>query len=198
MQYLPSHLLEPIFYPNKERDLPQRITQKNSPIQSKACNTPSYLVYFSDSSIGNILPNRQTMLSYCGFSNGVFTLWSTNIQTLIVADSTDTQLKSLYCTIKKIVSFSHFLTSSSIPHVITNAIVVYANNSTSTNIIKQDKIANCSQHLDISVTLYRPKCCQYLNKSVFWSSIHAILEFFTWPTIPSKINYSSWSIPHHL
>ena len=102
MQYLPSHLLEPIFYPNKERDLPQRITQKNSPTQSKACNTPSYLVYFSDSSIGNILPNRQTMLSYCGFSNGVFTLWSTNIQTLIVADSTDTQLKSLYCTIKKI------------------------------------------------------------------------------------------------
>ena len=103
-------------------------------------------------SFANILPQRRSMQSNCGLFNGVITSWQTNVQTSIAGDSTDAELRSLYTTIKRIESFSHFLISSSLHQITDHPITLLADNQSSINIIVQNKISSRSRHLDIPVT----------------------------------------------
>ena len=115
IQYIHSHSQTLIIYPNMPINKKQYMKYMDSSKQFKQYSLPSYAVFFSDSSFANILPHRRSMQSNCEVLNWVVISWSTKkIQTAIAADSTDAKIRSLYTTIKKIVSFSHFLTSSSI------------------------------------------------------------------------------------
>ena len=67
-------------------------------------------------------------------------------------NSTDAKIRSLYCTITKIGSSSHFLTSSSITPGTPPPIILYSNNKASVHIIKQNKMYPCACHLDIPET----------------------------------------------
>ena len=164
MRYLHSHSHEPIFYPKGIQTSPQRITYIFSPKQSLDYLLSSYQVFFSDSSFANILPQRRSMQSNCGLFNRVLTSWQTNIQTTIAADSTDAELRSLYTTIKRIESFSHFLISSSIHQVTKHPITLLADNQASINIIVQNKISSRTRHLDIPVTYsYERLLKKYFN-----------------------------------
>ena len=160
MQYLHSHLHEPIFYPTKFTPTPSPITYTFSRKQTLDYFLPSHTVYFSDSAFGNILPSRRSMQSNCSLYNGTITSWSTNVQTSIAADSTDAELRSLYCTTKKIISFSHFLTSSGLHKAHPSPIQLYADNKPSINIVQQNKISPRSRHLDIPVTFTYEKLQQ--------------------------------------
>ena len=152
MQYLHSHLHEPIFYPSTFQQDLQKITYQFSPKQSATYELSSYPVFFSDSSFANILPNRRSMQSNCGLFNGVVTSWGTNIQTSIASNSTDAEIRSIYTTTKKIVAFTHFLTSSAIQDICLQPITLYGDNTSSINIVRQNKISSRSRHLDIPVT----------------------------------------------
>ena len=152
MRYLHTHFHEPIFYPRKPLGPPQTITYQFSPTQSMEYILPSHIAYFSDSAFGNILPERRSMQSNNVFLNGVIIGWTTNIQSFIAADSTDAELKAIFSTVKKIVSFSHFLTSSSINFMTTQPPTLHIDNKPAINIVKQNKISNRSRHLDIPVT----------------------------------------------
>ena len=92
------------------------------------------------------------MQSNCGLFNGVVTSWGTNIQTSIASDSTDAEIRSIYTTTKKIVAFTHFLTSSAIRDICQQPVTLYGDNISSINIIRQNKISSRSRHLDIPVT----------------------------------------------
>ena len=173
MRYLQSHLHEPIFYPRKSIGALQNIEYTFSPKQSIRFTLPSKSIYFSDSSFGNILPQRRSIQSNCGLFNGVITAWSTNIQTSIAADSTDAELRALYSTIKRVVSFNHFLISSNIRQYLSSPIQIYADNQASINIITQNKISSRSRHLDIPVTF------SYENLTK---------KYFTLDHINSKLN----------
>ena len=166
--YIRSHLHEPIFFPITYLSPNQPITYSFSRKQSTTYTLPSTPVFFSDSAFGNILPQRRSMQSHCGLFNGVITSWSTNIQTTIAADSTDAELRSLYCTIKRLISFSHFLTSSGFNAATPSPIHLYGDNKASINIIQQNKISPRSRHLDIPVTF----SYDYLTKKYF--SLHHI------------------------
>ena len=163
MQYLHTHVHNPIYYPSIPATTTRPITYNFSPTQTRTYYLPSLPVYFSDSSFANILPQRRSMQSNCSLFNGTITSWSTNIQTTIAADPTDAELRSLYSTIKKIISFSHFLTSSSFTDAISSPIQLYADNNASINIIQQNKISPRSRHLDIPVTF----SYEHLQKKYF-------------------------------
>ncbi len=152
MQYLHSHLHEPIFYPCRPMGSPQTIDYHFSPKQSLQYLLPSNYIYCSDSAFGNILPERRTMQANCALFNGSIVAWSTNIQSSIAADSTDAEIRALYTTIKRIVSLSHFLVSSDIQQILSSPITLYGDNQASINIITQNKISSRSRHLDIPVT----------------------------------------------
>ena len=173
MRYLHTHIHEPIFYPHTSTSSSQQIQYMFSLKQSLQYQLPSSPVFFSNSSFGNILPHRCSIQSHCGLFNGVITSWTTNIQTIIAADSTDAELCSLYCTIKRIVSFSHFLISSGILNSTPCHIVLYADNAASINIILQNKISSRSCHLDIPVTFSYKKLQQ---------------KYFTLEHINTKLN----------
>ena len=160
MRYLHTHFHEPIFYPRKTLGPPQTITYQFSPTQSMEYILPSYIAYFSDSAFGNILPDRRSMQSNNTFLNGVIIGWTTNIQSFIAADSTDAELKAIFSTVKKIVSFSHFLTSSSINFMATQPLTLHVDNKPAINIVKQNKISNRSRHPDIPVTYFFEKLQQ--------------------------------------
>ncbi len=147
-----THMHESIFYPNKPAEGYQPINYTYSKKQTTAYNLPTLPVYFSDSSFVNILPQRRSMQSNCGFLNGIIYTWSSNIQTTIAADSTDAELRSLYSTIKRIISFSYFLTSGAFPDASQSPVQLYGDNNASIKIIQQNKISPCSRHLDILVT----------------------------------------------
>ena len=158
--YIHTHAHEPIFYPRLPLGPPQTITYRFSTSQSQQYTLPSYVVYFSDSAFGNILPDRRTMQSNNSFLNGVIISWTANIQSCIAADSTDAELKALFCTVKKLVSFSHFLTSSSISFPTALPTTLYVDNKPAINIVQQNKISNRSRHLDIPVTFSYEKLQQ--------------------------------------
>ena len=92
------------------------------------------------------------MQSNCGLFHGIIITWSSNIQTTIATDSIDAELRSLYCTNKCIILFSHFLTSGGFPDATQYPIQLYPDNNASIKIIQQKKISPRSQHLDIPVT----------------------------------------------
>ena len=152
MWYLHSHLHEPIFYPRRNINGVEQITYQFSSKQQQTYSLSLSPVFMSDSSFGNILPSRRSIQSSCSLLNGTLTSWTTNIQTTIAADSTDAELRSLYSTIKKIKSFSHFLISSSIHDFHPHPIQLHGDNKASLNIIRQNKISPRSRHLDIPVT----------------------------------------------
>ena len=120
----------------------------------------THLVFFSISSFGNILPNQQFIQSNCGLFNGFIISWAANIQTSIAADSIDAEIRSFYCTLKRMVSFSLFLTSRSIKPAIISRFVLYADDNAFINIIKQNIIHPQSRHLDIPVTFLYEKLQQ--------------------------------------
>ena len=126
MHYLHTHLHEPIFYSSNTASGNQPIPYQFSPKQHRTYYLPSLPVFFSDSSFANILPQCRSMQSNCSLFNGTITSWSTNIQTTIAADSTEAKLRSLYCTIKKMISFSHFLTSSGFTAATSSPLQLYA------------------------------------------------------------------------
>ena len=108
--------------------------------------------YFSfDSSFGNMLPHRRSMQSNCGLYNGVAIAWTTNMQNSVATNSTDAELWSLHYTLKRIVSFLHFLTSSAMQQALTWPVTLYADNNAAVKIIVQNKISSRSRHLDIPV-----------------------------------------------
>lgn len=109
MHYLHSHLHEPIFYPNHQATSTRMVTYIFSPKHQEMYELSSNLVFFSDTSFGNILPQRRSMQSNCGLFNGVITSWTTNIQTSIAADSTDAELYGDY--IVPLNASNHFLIS---------------------------------------------------------------------------------------
>ena len=111
MRYLHSHIHEPIFYPRQHTNTQQLIKYEFSSKQIDTYYLSPHLVFFSDSSFGNILSQRRSMQSNCGLYNGVIILWTTDIQTSITEDA---ELRALCSTIKRIRSFSHFLLSSDI------------------------------------------------------------------------------------
>ena len=152
MWYLHTHSHEPIFYPRRPMGPPQTIKYQFSHTQSLHYTLSSYLTYFSNSVFGNILPDRRSMQSNSSYLNGVIISWSTNIQSFIAADSTDAELKALFCTVKKLISFSHFLTSSSISFPNPHPPTLFVDNKPAINITTQNKISNHSRHLDIPVT----------------------------------------------
>ena len=152
MRYIHSHLHEPIFYPKRHIAGTEKIDYKFSTKQSQQYSLSLYPTYYSDSSFGNILPTRRSMQSNCCVLNGAIISSSTNIQTTIAADSTDAELRSIYSTVKKIISFSHFLASSSFHDLTPHPVTLYADNRASINIILQNKISPRSRHLDIPVT----------------------------------------------
>ena len=108
------------------------------------------------------------MQTNCATYNGVMTSWSTNIQTNIAADSTDAEIHSIYSTIKRLISFSHFLTSSGFHYATQCPIHLFADNKAFINIIQQNKLSPQSRHLDIPVTF----SFDYLQKKYF--TIHHI------------------------
>ena len=160
MRYLHTHSHEPIFYPKSAIGPSQLIKYKFSPTQSQQYILPSSLVYFSDSAFGNILPDRRSMQSNNSFVNGVITSWTTNIQSFIAADSTDAELKAVFSTVKRLISFTHFLTSSSISSMTDKPITLFVNNKPAINVINQNKISNRTRHLDIPVTFSYEKLQQ--------------------------------------
>ena len=163
MRYLHTHFHEPIFYPSTVCGPSQVIKYQFSPKQSLQYELSSYITYFSDSAFGNILPDRRLMQSNSSFLNGVIISWTTNIQSIIAADSTDAELKALFCTVKKITSFSHFITSTSISLPTTT---LYVDNKPAINIVTQNKISNQSRHLDIPVTYSYEKLQQKYFKLI--------------------------------
>ena len=136
MRYLHSHLHEPIFYPNTFQNKPQKIIYQFSPKQSATYTLSSYPVLYSDSSFANIIPNRRSVQSNCGLFNGVVTSWGTNIQTSIASDFTGAEIRSIYTTTKKIVAFTHFLTSSAIHDICRQPVTLYVDNTSSINIVR--------------------------------------------------------------
>ncbi len=140
MRYIHSHLHQPIFYPKQTIDGNEQIGYKYSSKQSHQYSLSLYPTYFSDSSFGNILPTRRSMQSNCCVLNGAIISSSTNIQTTIAADSTNAEIRSINSTVKKIISFSHFLTSSSFHDLTPHPVTLYADNRASMNIILQNKI----------------------------------------------------------
>ena len=192
MWYLHTHFHEPIFYPRITLGPPQTITYKFSTSQILRYTLSSYLVYFSDSAFGNILPDRRTMQSNSSYLNGVIISWTTNVQSFIAADSTDAELKALFCTVKKIISFSHFLTSSSI-HLSTNTpIPLYVDNKPAINIVTQNKISNRSRHLDIPVTYSYEKLQQQYFHILHIDSKMNAADTSTKPTT-GPIHQRHWS-----
>ena len=118
------------------------------------------------------------MQSNCGLFNGVVTSWGTNIQTSIASDSTDAEIRSIYTTTKKIVAFTHFLTSSAIHDICQQPVALYADNTSSINIVRQNKISSRSRHLDILVT---------------YSYENSERQYFTLKHIDQKLNASDIS-----
>ena len=110
--------------------------------------------------------------------NRVAISWTTNIQSFIAADSADAELKAIFWTVKKLISFSHFLTSSSITFPATQPITLFADNKPAINIVQQNKISNRSRHLDIPVTFSYEKLHQ---------------QYFTLCHIDSKLNAADTS-----
>ena len=106
MQYIHSHVHEPIFYPRRKINGHEQIQYKFSTKQSKEYTLSTSPIYFSDSSFGNVLPTRRSIQSNCCLMNGVIISSTTNIQTTVAADSTDAEIRSLYTTSKKVISFS--------------------------------------------------------------------------------------------
>ena len=160
MWYLHTHSHEPIFYPRLPIGPPQKIKYTFSPTQSQQYILPSSIVYFTDSAFGNILPDRCSMQSNNSFLNGVITSWTTNIQSFIAADSTDAELKAIFSTVKRITSFTHFLTSSSVSSITAQPITLFIDNKPAINVVNQNKISNRSRHLDIPVTYSHEKLRQ--------------------------------------
>ncbi len=192
MRYLHTHIHEPIFYPRQPLGPTQTITYNFSPTQSQQYQLSSFLTYFSDSAFGNILPDRRTMQSNCSSLNGVVISWTTNIQSFIAADSTDAELKAIFCTVKKLISFAHFLTSSSVTFPTKQPITLFADNKPAINIVQQNKISNRSRHLDIPVTFSHEKLHQqYFNLCHIDSKLNAA-DTSTKPTT-GPIHERHWS-----
>ncbi len=164
IRYIHSHLHEPIFYPRCTIHGTESIQYNFSSKQSQTYHLSSYPTFFSDSAFGNILPSRRSMQSNCCVLNGAIISSSTNIQTTIASDSTDAEIRALYSTVKKMISFSHFLTSSSFRDLTPNPMTLYGDNRASINIILQNKISPHSRHLDIPVTF----SYQHLQRKYFF------------------------------
>ena len=65
-----------------------------------------------------------------------------NIQLFFATNSTDVELKTIFSTVKKLIAFSHFLTSSSIHFQAQQPIILFVDNKPAINIITQTKISN--------------------------------------------------------
>ena len=114
------------------------------------------------------------MQSHCSIYNGVIISWSTNIETVVAADLTDSEIHTVYCTIKKMTCFSHFLTSSSVKKATYKPFTLYAENNASINIILQNKILSRSCHLDIPVTFSHEEVQQqYIEIQYISSKLNA-------------------------
>ena len=141
MRYIHTHFHKPMFYPRTVCNPSQVIQYQFSTKQSLQYDLSSFITYFSDSPFGNILPDCRSMQSNSSFLNGVIISWTTNIQSIIAADSTDAELKALFCIVKKITSFSHLITSTSISFP---TITLYVDNKPAINIVTRNKISNRS------------------------------------------------------
>ncbi len=149
MRYIHSHLHEPIFYPKRVINCTEQIIYNFSSKQSQEYSLSSYPTFFSDSSFGNILPTRRSMQSTCCVLNGALISLSTNIQTTIAADSIDAEIRSIYSTVKKIISFSYFLTSSSFHDLTPHPITLYGDNRASIHLDLDISTSRHSRHIFI-------------------------------------------------
>ena len=122
-----------------DQDIPFNIdTPQNNHHYMFILSTLPLVIFFLNEDYGS------PPITNIGTLNGVIVSWSTNVQTLIVADSTDTGLKLIFSTVKIITSLCHFLASCSIHYLISQPIAIYADNHADINIIEENKIPNQS------------------------------------------------------
>lgn len=148
MQYLLHHFHEPISYPSTPLNDGEVITNNWSPTQKSSYSTFGSFVLYSDSAFANILPHCCSMQLYITTLNGVAIDWTSNIQSKVVADSTDAEVTALYSTCQKVIAIlQHFIASGNFPNDLLKPIIIFADEA-AIGLAKSNKLTHCSYHED--------------------------------------------------